>query len=138
MALINKNREPTRGELRIFGVLLALSFGLIGGLVLHHTGSWLFASVLWTATLLLCAFYYSVPAAQSMIFHAWLAVVYPIGWIISHALLALTFYLVITPIGLAVRLCGFDPLQRELDRSAKTYWTPHHTIEDTERYFQQF
>jgi hypothetical protein len=138
MTLVDKNREPTRSELRIFGVLLAVFFGLIGGLVLHRTGSWTLATVLWTATLLLCSFYYAVPTAQSMIFHAWLAVVYPIGWIISHALLAMTFYLVITPIGLAVRLCSRDSLQRKLDRSAKTYWSPHNTIEDTERYFQQF
>jgi hypothetical protein len=138
MALIDKNREPTCGELRIFGMVLAVFFGLIGGLVLHRTGSWTFATVLWAITLLLCAFYYAVPAVQSMIFHAWQVVIYPIGWIISHGLLAMTFYLVIMPIGLMIRLCGYDPLQRELDRSAKTYWTPHNIIEDTERYFQQF
>ena len=64
--------------------------------------------------------------------------VYPIGWIISHALLAMIYYLAITPIGVVMRLCGRDPLQRALDRSAKTYWTPHNVSEDTERYFQQF
>ena len=63
---------------------------------------------------------------------------YPIGWIISHALLAIVYYLVITPIGLGMRLFGRDPLQRELHRSAKTYWTPRSTIKDTARYFQQF
>jgi hypothetical protein len=138
MALIDKNREPTPGELRIFGALLAVFFGLIGGLVMHRTGSWTFATVLWTAALLLCAFYYAVPIAQPMVFQAWLAMVYPIGWIISHALLAVIFYLVITPIGLVVRLCDRDPLQRQLARSAKTYWTPHNTTRDVRHYFQQF
>jgi hypothetical protein len=29
-------------------------------------------------------------------------------------------------------------LRRQLDRSTSTYWTSHHTTEDTKRYFQQF
>ncbi len=138
MALIDKNREPTPGELRLFGVLLAIFFGLLGGLVLYRVGSWTIPTVIWTAALLICAFYYAVPAARRIVFHAWMTAVYPIGWIISHALLAMIYYLAITPIGVVMRLCGRDPLQRALDRSAKTYWTPHNVSEDTGRYFQQF
>jgi hypothetical protein len=82
--------------------------------------------------------YYAVSAAQHMIYHAWMAAVYPIGWLISYALIAMVFYLVITSVGPVIQLCGRDPLQRKLGRSAKTYWTPHNTREDTQRYFRQF
>ena len=93
---------------------------------------------IWTGALLLCAFYYAVPTARHMIFCTWMAVVYPIGWLISHALLAVLYYLLITPVGLALRLCGRDPLQQEVDHSATTYWTPHRTTDQPSRYFQQF
>ena len=138
MALIDRDREPTHGELCIFGLLLAAFGLLIGGLVLHHTGSWTIVTVIWSATLLLCTVYYVVSAAQPMIYHAWMTVVYPIGWLITHALMAMIFYLLVTPIGLLVQLSSHDPLKRKLDRSAKTYWSPHNTSENTKRYFQQF
>ena len=138
MALLQTDREPTPGELRLFGVLQLVFLGLIGGLVLHRTGSWALAIVVWTVTLLLSAFYYAMPTAQHMVFQTWMTLVYPIGWIISHILLVVLFYVVITPIGWILRLCRYDGLQRQLDRSTSTYWTSHHPIEDTKRYFQQF
>jgi hypothetical protein len=138
MALLQTNRELTPGELRLFGVLLLIFLGLIGGMVLHRTDSWPLATVVWTVALLLSVFYYAIPTAQPLVFQTWMALVYPIGWIISHVLLAMLFYVVITPIGWLLRLCHYDSLQRQLDRSAGTYWTSHHTIEDTKRYFQQF
>ena len=62
----------------------------------------------------------------------------PIGWTISHAVLALLYYLLFTPIGLIIRLFGRDPMQRRLDRSAATYWVPHNQDRDAGRYFRQF
>lgn len=138
MDLIEKNLPATSSQLRIFGVLLAIFFGLVGGLVLYHTSSWILAYVIWSAALVVCVFYYTVKSSQPLIFRAWMAAVYPIGWFISHMLLALIYYLVITPIGLIVRLCKRDPLQREFDRSATTYWMDCRRNENVERYFQQF
>ena len=138
MDLIEKNLPATSSQLRLFGVLLAIFFGLVGGLVLYHSSSWTLASTIWCVALVICAFYYSSKSAQHFIFRAWMAAVYPIGWFISHMLLAIIYYLLITPIGLVVRLFRSDPLQRDFDRSATTYWTLCHKSENVERYFQQF
>lgn len=138
MALIDRGREPTLGELRIFGLLLAAFSLLLGALVLRRTGSWTIAIIISSAALLLCVFYHAVSAAQRMIYHAWMTAVYPIGWLISHALMAIIFYLVVTPLGLVMQLFSHDPLQRKLDRSAKSYWTPHDPRENVKRYFHQF
>jgi hypothetical protein len=63
---------------------------------------------------------------------------FPIGWVVSHVMLALIYYGVMTPIGLVMRLLGRDPLKRKLDRSADTYWEPREPIANSKRYFQQF
>ena len=63
---------------------------------------------------------------------------FPIGLGVSHFILAVVYYLVLTPIGLLLRFSSYDPMGRRFDRSAKTYWTPHETEEGTERYFKQF
>ena len=45
---------------------------------------------------------------------AWMHLVSPIGLVITHVLLAGIYYLIITPIGVAMRLLGRDPLKREI------------------------
>jgi hypothetical protein len=78
------------------------------------------------------------PAVMRPIFVGWMVAAYPIGWTVSHAILAVTFYLVLTPIGLVLRLMGHDPLRRSFDPSAETYWVPHNPGGDPSRYFRQF
>lgn len=46
----------------------------------------------------------------------------PIGFIISHVMLAAVYYLVLTPIALVFRVMGRDVLGRKLDPDAKSYW----------------
>ena len=41
---------------------------------------------------------------------------------ISPVIMGLVFYTTVTPIGLARRLLGKDPLRRRFDRDAVTYW----------------
>jgi len=46
--------------------------------------------------------------------------------------------LVFTPIGLTMRLFGWDPLERRFDPNASTYWVEHKPPASPSRYFQQF
>ncbi len=61
----------------------------------------------------------------------------PIGWVLSHALLAAVFYGVVLPVGLAMRLAGRDPMTRRLDRAAASYWVGRERVDGSERYFKQ-
>jgi len=63
---------------------------------------------------------------------------YPIAWMVSHLILGVAYYLVATPIGLAMRLFGRDPLRREFDKSAQSYWIARRPNRDNARYFRQF
>jgi len=138
MALIDRNRTPTSHDLRVFGVLFATFCTVLGSLLLYRTGSWTIAAMIWTVGLLTSVLYYAVPAIRTMIFHVWMTSVFPIGWLISHTLLAVTYYGVITPIGLALRLLRGDPLHQERDPLASTYWVTCTPSKDIGRYFQQF
>jgi hypothetical protein len=63
---------------------------------------------------------------------------FPIGWLVSHALLAIIYYLVITPIGLVMRGLGKDPIQKRFDPTRKSYWVKREATRDRSRYFRQF
>jgi hypothetical protein len=96
------------------------------------------AAIIWTGGFLISVLFWAVPATRTMIFHAWMTAVFPIGWLVSHTLLAVIYYGVIAPIGLALRLCGRDPLHQKRDLLASTYWVACPPNKDIGRYFQQF
>jgi hypothetical protein len=56
----------------------------------------------------------------------------------SHLLLAGVYYLLITPLGLVMRLAGRDKLEMRRDHQATTYWTPRPPTPKVSRYFRQF
>lgn len=138
MALVDKNREPSRLELRIFGLLIAAFLGLVGWLVLRRTGSTTAAGVIWGLTAAIVVFYYAVPSARRMVYFAWMTAFYPLGWLISHVMLATIYFLVLTPMGLMMRLVRRDPLERTLEPNATSYWTAQPAEQNTDRYFRQF
>lgn len=138
MALIQKNREPTSRELRIFGLLLALFLGLIGALVLWRASSWTIATVCWTAALLVATIYYSMPSLRRPMYIVCLTVTYPIGWTITHVLLVLVYYGWITPVGLLMRLFRYDPMRRRLKRGTNSHWIRRKPNKNVNRYFRQY
>ncbi|HCV43896.1 MAG TPA: hypothetical protein DGH68_10470 [Bacteroidetes bacterium] len=53
---------------------------------------------------------------------AWMRFSQVLAWISTRVILSIFFYLVITPMGLLMRLLGKDLLDKKIDRSAKSYW----------------
>ena len=66
------------------------------------------------------------------------AATYPIGWTLSHLVMAIIYYLVLTPIGILLRLVGHDPLCRSFEPTRQTYWVERRPPEHKGRYFRQF
>ncbi len=66
-----------------------------------------------------------LPRALKRVYLAWMALALLLGFIVSHVVLTLFFYLVITPVGLIARLLARkDFLRLRLDRQAASYWLP--------------
>lgn len=135
---IFKQRQPTANELRFFAGLLTM---LTGGLLITfwNAGSALnlVLGVLLTigAMSLLGIF---VPSVIQPLHRILMLLVLPIGWVVSHCMLALVYYLVVTPIGIWRRIRNGDPLQRLADRDVKTYWQDRKEKRAGESYFRQF
>ena len=45
-----------------------------------------------------------------------------LAWINTRVLLSVFFYLVLTPVGVLMRLAGKNLLDQRMDRTAGTYW----------------
>jgi hypothetical protein len=71
------------------------------------------------------------------LYEGWMLASLPIAWVVSHVVLAAVFYLLITPISLLMRLGGRDPLLRQFDGTATTYWLPRRPPAQPDRYLRQ-
>ena len=114
------NYQVTDKELRQFGLL-------VGG-VLAVIGLWpvVFRSEtprLWAITLggLLILLGGVVPQSLKQIHAGWMKLGHVLGSINTRILLGIVYYLLITPMGLVLRLMGKDPMHRTFRRDAATY-----------------
>ena len=53
-------------------------------------------------------------------------------------LLAVVFYILITAVGLAIRMVGKGSISKTLDKQASTYWNDAKPVTDPARYYRQF
>ncbi len=137
MSLPESRTVPDERDLRWFGVIIAVFFGLLGSVAFWGVGAASVASRLWATGLGLAGLYYAVPPLQLPLYRGWMAAVWPIGWTVTHGVLALVFYGLITPMAFVMRIFGRDRMGRRLDRSVVSYWTAHDPGGDTRRYFRQ-
>ena len=137
--MIEINWNPSTRELRQFaGIWFPAFWILVGGLCGYKTGSLPITAAIWSAAFVVSLVGYLWLPFMRVIFVGWMCAAFPIGWTVSYLLLAAIFFLVLTPIGLGMRLFGRDPMLRAFDRSANTYWVPHNPGGDPRRYFKQF
>ena len=137
MALIEINKNPSRRDLVVFGVLFLLFVGAIGAGLYFRRGAHEAARIVWIAGAIVTGLYFAIPPLRRLLYLGWTYATFPIGFVISHVILAAVFYLVVTPIGLLMRLSGNDPMRRRLDPAARTYWVEHDPHRNPARYFRQ-
>ncbi len=131
-------RDPPDRQLRLFAAILVLA--------LVAVQIW-YAQALWEQPFLWLACeavtWYGLlglvrPRLLRPVFVGWMIAVFPIGWLVSHVLLAIVFFGVFTPLGLLFRLMGRDVLQRRRQAKQETYWQPKPAPAGLQSYFRQF
>ena len=138
MALIEIDLQPSKSQLRWFGLILFIFFSLLGAIVFFVFDAPGLAYGLWTVATIASIVYYAVRPFQRPLYLGWMYLAWPIGWTISHLLLAAIYYLLITPIGLVMRILGRDSMQIKPNTEDQTYWVEHRTGDHPSRYFRQF
>lgn len=139
MALVDLKRDPSAREVRQFARLWLPGFcTLFAVWAALRWQSWGAAAAFLGVAASGALLDWSRPGWMKALYVAWMWAAFPIGWTVSHLLMATIYYLVITPIGLMMRLLGRDPLERRFDRGAETYWTRRDPAPHASQYFRQF
>jgi hypothetical protein len=109
-------------DLRKFGLVMTGALGVLGGLAAWRgRGAGI---VLFAAAALFLALALLVPRLLGPVERAWMAVARVLSVVMTHVILTLFYYLVITPFGLVMRVSGRDPLGLRPARTRESFWEP--------------
>ena len=131
-------RNPPAKTLRQFAAIWLLVFSGLAAYQawFHHRPGWGLALAVLACGVgllgLVC------PRAVRPIFVGWMMVAFPIGWVVSHLMLVLMFFGILTPLALVLRLKGRDLLCRKPAPDRSSFWIPKTMPPDVRRYFRQF
>lgn len=132
-------RPPDRAVRGFATLWLPLSALVLGALLWRAEAPAAALIALAAAAAVVAAVGYARPALVRPLYVALTVATWPLGVMVSTILLAIVFFLLVTPIGLARRALGRDALGLRRDREAETYWTFRPAApEDPERVFRPF
>ncbi len=112
--------HPTSKELRQFGCIVGGVFSVIGlwPVVFRSESPRLWALILGGLLIVLGAI---VPKSLKQVHGGWMKIGHALGSINTRIILGIIYYVLITPMGLVMRLMGKDPMHRTLTRETDTY-----------------
>lgn len=125
--MLKLDLKPEPRILRQFAYVAVVGLPLLTGLILRLCGCWAWTHPAMLVAVGVALLQLAVFAAGNTSLTRWLFVgltiiALPIGFVLSHVLMATIYYLVITPIGLAFRLTGRDVMGRKLNPKQASFW----------------
>lgn len=119
---MNKYVQPARKQLRQFGLMVGPILIAVGLWRLYKGDFETGRLVLWSAGGALLALGLLAPALLTPVYKGWMKLAHGLAYVNTRILITLIFYLVVTPIGLLMRMIKGDILAEKFDRNAPTYW----------------
>jgi hypothetical protein len=134
--MLDVNWNPSARDLRQFAGIWLPAFAAFAGAVIYRSGAVTPAVVIWTAAALIALVGLASPRRIKPLFVGWMAAAYPIGWAVSHVVLAIVYVGLFTFVGLLIRIFRYDPLERAVGRPS--YWRERSGAAAAATYFRQF
>ena len=129
-----KNIKTNKEEIRKFGfliggVLIAISIFMLWKALTYYQ----LVFVIGISFILLGLI---TPIILKPIYIVWMTFATILGWIMTRVILAILFYLIVTPIGLIARIFGVKFLDLSWNDNVKYYWNKRDkTVSDIEKQF---
>ena len=79
----------------------------------------------WLLAVLVLFLSFSAVGVLTYLYRSWMLVAEGISWVLLRLILGIFYYLILSPVGFAMRLSGKDMLDEKIDRQASSYWKKH-------------
>lgn len=109
-------------HLRKFGAVMAAAFGILSAVAWWHDSGALPWTVLVAAAFLFAGLL--TPISLAPLEKIWMALAEKMSIVMTLLILTLTFFVLITPIGLLRRLVSRDSFELSFNRQLPSYWKP--------------
>ena len=107
-------------DIRKFGIIAVIFFGCLCMLGIWRQKP--IPTYFFGALFVLGLGFILIPGHLKPVYKAWLKIAHVIGTVVTTTVLALAYYIVITPMSFIKRLFGGRPLPMAPDRNLSTYW----------------
>ena len=115
-----KSIKSGKKELQKFGLTIGIAVFILGCLIFWFEKDYYkYLFIVSGAFIILGVF---VPLLLKPVQKAWMTLAIAIGWIVSRVILVILFYIVITPIGLFLRITGKDLLDIKFKKDEESNW----------------
>ena len=132
-----KHIKTGKKDLRSFGVTIGIILLLIAGFLFYKDKE-SFQIFLYIAGAFI-GFGMIIPIILKPIYIAWMTFAVVLGWFMTRVILSLLFYVIITPIGLVLRIFGKDFLDLKKQAVQGSYWNQRDSnLEKNQNYEKQF
>ena len=138
------NWQPGPAEKRKFAWSLIIGFPCLAVVSFCVrrlvTGAWSMEPALWLGGigLGLGLLLITLPVMARPFYVIWYFLACSIGIVVGNILVTAFYYLLLTPLGLLLRLVRRTPLRKGPDKKMASYWQEAEQITDPQRYFRQF
>jgi len=132
-----KNIKTGKKDIRSFSVTFAIIFLIIAGF-LYYQEKDSFQLFIYLAGSF-SGLGFILPIVLKPVYMIWMIFAVILGWFMTRVILSLLFYLIITPIGLFLRILGKDLLGLKEEKNQKSYWNMRNSEkEQNQNYEKQF
>ncbi len=130
-----KNIKSGKGELKKFGLIMATAFVVLSLLILWKRGEFPVITAVLAALFFILSFrgHFLLKPVHKI----WMSFSIILGRITNTVLLAVLFYLVLLPLGLAVRLLKGDFFGLKLDKRRLSFWEKKTKIAEAREYYEK-
>jgi hypothetical protein len=132
-----KNIKTGKKDIRSFGVTIGIILLIVAGFLFYKEKESFQLFIYIAGSFISLGFL--VPIILKPIYLVWMIFAVILGWFMTRVILSLLFYLVVTPIGLVLRLLGKDLLELKKQEVQGSYWNLRDSRkEQNQNYEKQF
>ena len=115
-----ENIKTDKPTLRKFGLIMGLFFSIVAAaLFIKHRQSALPGAIV---ALVFFSIAISTPTLLKYLYIVWMKLAFILSWFNARLLLCVIFYLVLSPVGLIMRIFRVDFLERRFNPGLDSYW----------------
>ncbi len=132
-----RNIKSGEHELREFGITIGGILVFIGAFAFYRERN--FFSYFLIAGCFFAVAGIALPLLLKPLHKIWMGFSIIIGFFMSRVMLTILFYLVVTPLGVIIRLTGKDILDQKIEKGRESYWIKRDgTLKNRESYENQY